>query len=76
MDTAERSISALEYIVHDLLALMLRANDDGFNPQEVLTAIDFVVRQAHLVLNEDNGSCEPANSAVRNLYSLDTKIVH
>ena len=71
MKTPERSIVALEYIVHDLLALMQRANNDGFGPHEVLAAIEFIVRQSHLVLNEEkSGDPIPANRTLRNSKTI------
>lgn len=74
MNTAERSLNALEYIVHDLLALMLRANDDGFSPQEVLAAIEFVLCQSHLALIEENVSLE--RPSLRGPSDSILKIVH
>lgn len=76
MSTAERSLNALEYIVHDLLALMLRANDDGFSPQEVLAAIEFVLRQSHLVLNEEKDPREIPGPGRPDQRDSATKMVH
>jgi hypothetical protein len=58
MRTVEHSVDALEFVVGDMLELMLRANDKGFSALEVFQAMDFVIRQAQISISEERGYIE------------------
>jgi hypothetical protein len=55
MRTVEHSVDALEFVVGDMLELMLRANEKGFSALEVFQAMDFVIRQAQISISEERG---------------------
>lgn len=76
MRTVEHSVDALEFVVGDMLELMLRANDKGFSALEVFRAMDFVIRQAQISLSEEHGHIvspeieEPSSAPDHNTASL------
>lgn len=53
MRPARQAIDAVEFIVHDLLALMLRANQNGFSARDVLAAVEFILVHSRITLDEE-----------------------
>ena len=76
MTEVERAVAALEYIAHDLLDLMLRANNSGFSAEEVLNAVEFILTHSRSALIEEQKGCAGTPIGSPQRLSLINDLLH
>ncbi|UVC12400.1 hypothetical protein IHQ71_30835 (plasmid) [Rhizobium sp. TH2] len=53
MSTNHRIIKVLDLIEEDIIGIMATANAAGYSSEEVLTALELIVKNARIALEED-----------------------